>query len=224
MEEPIVNENNLNLNEKLFYPPPNYEINLNNNPPENDHYYVDKTIMNNINDNNKTLKSQIIIKTDFNTFKIIVSFRAKALSIWFFILGVISVILIYFFMDEKLIKKLIFMAIQFVLMFIIGFCFGRTYHTYFLILESNSLIINKIALLRKKTFSYYMGELDKAGIIFQDLSNSEVHKYYYSLFLFKKTGEMEKIVDIISLEENVDLKGVKYFIDAINNHIRNNMN
>ena len=109
MEEPIINGNNLNLNEKLFYPPPNYEINLNNNPPENGHYYADKTIMNNINDNNKTLKSQIIIKTDFNTFKIIVSFRAKALSIWFFILGVISVILIYFFMDEKLIKKLIFM-------------------------------------------------------------------------------------------------------------------
>ena len=116
------------------------------------------------------------------------------------------------------------MAYEFILMFFMGFCYGRIYHTYFLILKSNSLIINKIALFRKKTFSYYMGELDKAGIIFRNLTDSEGYEYCYSLILLKKYGEMEKIVDIKTSKKNVDLNGVKYFIDVINNHIQNNMN
>ena len=69
-----------------------------------------------------------------------------------------------------------------------------------------------------------MGELDKVGIIFRDLSDSEGHEYCYSLFLFKKSGKMGKILDIKTNEENADLQGIKYFIDVINNHILNNMN
>ena len=102
--------------------------------------------------------------------------------------------------------------------------FGFIFEKKYLVIEQNSIIINKIALFRKKTIVYKMGELERAEICYKYDPSDDDYYHRFNLYFVKKDGKREIFCYIRTNKVDEDLKGVKYFIDLLNQHIFNNMN
>ena len=102
--------------------------------------------------------------------------------------------------------------------------FGFIFEKKYLVIEQNSIIINKIALFRKKTIVYKMGELERAEICYKYNPSDDDYYHRFNLYFVKKDGKREIFCYIRTNKVDEDLKGVKYFIDLLNQHIFNNMN
>ena len=97
------------------------------------------------------------------------------------------------------------------------------FHNVYLTLEFNSILLKKIALLRTKNIVYNMGDLDKAAIFYKCHFNKNGYFHMFKLYFIQKSGQKEEITYFGSRKIDIDLKGAKYFIDLINNHIQKNM-
>ena len=69
-----------------------------------------------------------------------------------------------------------------------------------------------------------MGELERAEICYKYNPSDDDYYHRFNLYFVKKDGKREIFCYIRTNKVDEDLKGVKYFIDLLNQHIFNNMN
>ena len=216
--------------ETLYYPPKNYEINIQNNYVEKDFFYIDKTIpsiiderksiccgngkINKINDNTFFLENNCAFWCSF--FFFFVSFIPLSCFIYLLIFG------------EFDLGAGIFLLVFFTVIFAMGIYAGIMYNCKEIIkLNPNSIISIKRALFKCKTKVYNIEELERAEIYYiyvVDTSGDVDEKFYsFRLYFITKSGKKELFHKIKSISQKEErLKGVKYFIDLINLHIQQN--
>ena len=210
--DPNINE------EQLYYPPLDFTFNPKINLPQEDKFFVDKTIKYEKED----CYSDRITRTDINTFQYKDSmsrmFVIGPLVIGF-ILGLIIVIKMHFSLNS-----LIYGIIPFLSTFIpsiIMDCYA--YSNVNLKLEPNSIVLVKKSIFRRKTFVYNIWDLEKFALYYNYDNNSEQFKHKYTLYFVKKEGKKDKYKEFSSKNMDNDFGGVKYFIDLVNSHIHSNM-
>ena len=207
-----------NREDTLYYPIDHLNMTENNNIEE-DADFIDRTITN----KKKKCCEFRINRIDYGAFIV------KDLSIficivfWFFFIAtLVSVIIIL----SAGIKSMTIILSIFILIgpLSIGLFFGctRNYYTY-LLLESNSIILTKKFLCRKEIIIYNMGDLEKAEICYKAVPREEIDYYCFKLYFVRTSGEKEEFFRKLTPQDNVELKGIKYFIDLINIHIQKNM-
>ena len=96
------------------------------------------------------------------------------------------------------------------------------YDDIYLTLEPYSIKITKKARIRTKIINYNVDELEKAGLYYNYIPDSDGDSHYYFLYLVHKSGKKEKIYKICSNKKDIELEGLKYFVDLLNNHIMKN--
>ena len=78
-------------------------------------------------------------------------------------------------------------------------------------------------MLSTKNIVYHYGELERAELCYKNDPTEEGFRHTFYCYFVKKTGEREVFHTILTPKKDVDLKGVKYFIDLINQHIQKYM-
>ena len=210
---------------QLYYPPPNYIINLNPYIPSNDCFYIDQTnqTINGDNENNVKYSRQRIIKTDSNSYTIQNNYSYKILIILLYISSFIipGLLLIFSNLTKiQVMSGIVSCLFSCIITTIVG-C--KNYYCTFLTLELNSLKLIKKAVLSTKEKVYNIGELKSAEIYYQYDSNPENIPYNYILYFIESSGGKDLLLRIGTTEKDCNLNGVKYFIDVINSFISNNM-
>ena len=119
---------NYNENYKIYYPPLDNEKPSSDNLPLNDEFFIDQTLMNVNENNNRKCCNDIIIRTDNNKFTIKKG-GIKAFTIYITILGIISqiVVIIPFalFKFNSLLKIIIIISNTLFLILLLMFLFLR---------------------------------------------------------------------------------------------------
>ena len=221
MNQPIINSNSNDANEQLIHPTSNY-INIvdKNIIPPNDNYYNDQTM----NFGEKKISSENqIVRTDFDIFSLL---RAKSIvkTIFYAILYILTNIFAFVFFKDELDKSgttsyIILGVYDFILAIGILIYFLFSYDNIYLTLEPFSIKITKKARIRTKIINYNIDELEKAGLYYDYRPNSEGPSHAYLLYLIHKSGKKDKIYSVYSNEKNIQLDGLKFFVDILNNHI-----
>ena len=213
MEQQFLTVDPLKKEEQLYYPPRDFVSNTEIGSPQEDKFFADKTLIN----QKEGCCSERIIKNDINTFmhnNPIQKFMIYSLLVIGFIFGLTLMIFAKFELSS------IFGSLFIIVVFLIqAICFDRfSYFTKILILDSNSIECIEKSLFRKKKIIYNRGELDMFAMYYK------IQRKYnrYILYFVKKSGEKEQFCEIREDKGN-ELKGVKYFIDSINDHIQKNM-
>ena len=204
--------------EQIYYPSVDFVSNPQIGSPQEDKTFVDLTFKM----EKEGCCSERIIRTDMNSF--IHRNPFQKICVYFFIITGISIGLIVAINDHfnlsSIIGGLVYILI-FILIAFIGDCNG--YFSENLILESNSIMIIKKSLFRKRRIIYNRGELDMFGLYYKYVKKSKKNKQKYTLYFIKKIGEKDKFLEITKDKNDNDFQGVKYFIDLINTHIKKNM-
>ncbi len=223
MHQPIIDPTN--REEQLYYSTINNEINLENSSFQEDKYFIDQTISNNQDEDTKSklLKIGKIIRTDLNSFILRELFFIKWTIIIYFILGIIIALGILYYIEFSL-NAVIASSVTVIIYYIYGICLGfKLYYNEYLVLESNSIVITKKSLFGKKDIVYNFGELEKAEIYYKYINSEDGYDHRFTIYLIKSSGEKEEIRRFDEKNIEVDLKGVKYFVDLLNEHIRTHM-
>ena len=217
MEVPIIDPNN--RDEQLYYPPINYII-TKSETPQYDEYFKSQTIVN-IEQNPSR-----VIMIDSNNFIINKESCFKTLTIiyiiTFIILFCISLTLFCIGIEIKYILMIPGPLLIFV--FLSALIFGCLAYKIYLKIEADSILLIKKSFLKSRFISFSKGQLERAEIVYQydpDPETSYSHGFYFCLVPTK--GSKIKLFRICSKQIDVDLKGLKYFADQINYHIKNNM-
>ena len=215
--------------ETLYYPPKNYEINIENNYVEKDVFFIDKTIPSIIDERKSICGNGRINKINNNTFYLHNGCDFYGSFICFFVsffpLSCFIYILIF---GEFDLGAGICLLVFFAVFFSMGIYAGIMYNCKEIIkLNPNSIISIKRALFKCKTKVYNIEELERAEIYYiyvVDNTGDEVEKFYsFRLYFITKSGKKELFHKIKSTSQKEErLKGVKYFIDLINLHIQQN--
>ena len=100
------------------------------------------------------------------------------------------------------------------------FSFGDKY----LILDFGSIIIRKKARCRTDETIYLIEELERAELYFTYNKNNDGFSNIYKFVLHQKNGIKEIFHQIGSAKKDIELEGLKYFVDLINIHIMKNRN
>ena len=222
MNLPILDQKN--PDEQPYYPPSNYECIPENNKVEEDDYFVDETIFSSIdNKRNNCFKTKIIRK-NINTYIIREFDYIKYLIIASFIISFLFPVL--FFITLKIDLFTIIMSFVCILIIcvnpiIFGFCY---FHLIYLDFEPNSIILTKKAMFTKKIIVYNMGELERAEICYKYIKYTKGYNHTFKLYFVRKTGEKEEFHCFGVLNLEVNIKGIIYFIDLVNEHIKKHMN
>ena len=228
MEQPMIDPNN--HEEQLYYPPPNYIIE--NVVPQEDNYFIDKTnsssneTQNNQNRNGgfvSCLIKRIITRTDVSSFTLL---NAPVIYIAIILVIVCGVFVSvqYFFFFERDIKSIIICSVSLLVSIIVALLLScKVYSKKILTLEYNSIVLTEKALLSTKNIVYHYGELERAELCYTNAPSQEGFRHTFFCYFVKKTGEREAFHAILTPKVDVDLKGVKYFIDLINQHIQKYM-
>ena len=209
---------------KIYYPSFDNEKSSNDNQPLNDEYFIDQTLMNVNENNNKKCCNDIIIRTDNNKFTIKKP-GIKAFTIYVTIIGIISeisIIILFALLKFFLLLKIIIIIVNTLfLIFYILFLFLRNYYYIYLDLEPDSIIIRKKAVLSTKTSSYSINDLERAAIYNSYDDEYKTYEPHYLFYLELKSGEKVNFLIIKEYTQiNNNLNGIKYFIDLINDHIQ----
>ena len=221
MDQPIINSNSNDKNEELIHPTNNY-INIvdNNVIPPNDEYYIDQCM--NLGEK-KIVSANQIVRTEFDTFSLL---RARNIvnTICYAILFLISNIIIFVFFRGELDKGgttsyIILGVYDFIVAIALLFYFLFSYDNIYLTLEPYSIKITKKARIRTKIINYNIDELEKAGLYYNYRPYSDGPSHVYLLYLINKSGKKDIIYRVYSKEKNIQLDGLKFFVDLLNNHI-----
>lgn len=208
--------------QKLIHPPQNYIPTFDSNAiPPCDKYYVD--IYKDLNQEASSSKNQII-RIDINEFNI-ERYNNTGIAISCFFGAIIIPIIAYFSVDLKNCDIMIYigLAINVVGLIIAGiyyffFSFGDKY----LILDFGSIIIRKKARCRTDDTIYLTDEIERAELYFTYNNNNDGFSNVYKFVLCQKNGIKEIIHEIGSIKKDIELEGLKYFVDLINIHIMKN--
>ena len=222
MELPILDQNN--HEEQHYYPPPNYECIPENNRVDEDDYFVDETVVSPTDDKrNKYFRGRITRKS-VNSYIIREVNLIKYMVIGSFLCTIIIPAL--FLITEKIdLYNIIVAVVLFLMTCSIPFYLGcKFFYLIYLDLESNSIILTKKAMFNKKVIVYNMGELERVEICYKYAPNTERNHHKFILYFIRKTGEREDFYSLLVPNLDVNLKGIIYFIDLVNEHIRKFMN
>ena len=215
MEEPILLQNN--HEEQLYYPPLNYISDPDNNICKEDKFFLDETTL-----SGKVTKKKnySIIRNDINSFIINVEdIRAPIYFLFIFLIILAIAGLISIELNFLNIMKIIG---SYILLNFVPIYFGfKNVLSIYLLLESNSIIMTQKTMFSKKITIYNHGELERAEIYYEYLSDLRT-KHIFKFYFVKKNGKKEEFHKIC-LGKLKKLKGVKYFIDLLNQHIQKNM-
>ena len=216
MEQPILDKNN--PDEQLYYPPLNYISEPESNFYQKDHFFFDKTTS--LTEDIKN-SYYLIIRNDINSFTINRGKEIICIVIFSLILiisfAIIAIINLEFNL-LNILKIIGFLILVGACPIYLGF---KSIHTIYLLLESNSIIMTKKALFSTKIIIYYYGQLERAEIWYKHTPDHR-KKHIFILYLIKKKGRKETLHEIY-LYKLKKLKGIKFFIDLLNQHIQNNM-
>ena len=210
--DPNINE------EQLYYPPLDFAFNPEVISPQEDEFFVDKTIRNEKED----CCVNRITRTDINTFKyksLFLKMTVICTIVIGFLVGLTTLI------SGNFSRYSIFTGISSFLTCLIPAicidCFG--YCNINLKLEPNSIVLKKKSVFRRKTFVYNIGELERFALYYKYVKNEETYQHRYTLYFVKKEGKKDEYKEFKLEKMNKDFGGVKYFIDLVNSHIQNNM-
>ena len=220
MEQPIINSNV--RDEQLIYPT-NNDISLidNNAIPPNDKYYIDLCM--NSEDKKVVLETQIV-RTDYDTFSLLRDANiVTGIMIAILCFGTSIPILMNFQLEKDGLYSYITVGIVDFIGFLIALYFILfAYDDIYLTLDPYSIKITKKARIRTKIINYNVDELEKAGLYYKYMPDSDGSSHYYFLYLVHKSGKKEKIKKICSKNKDIEFEGLKYFVDLLNNHIMKN--
>ena len=222
MELPILDQNN--HEEQPYYPPPNYECIPENNRVQEDDYFVDETVVSPTDDKkNKYFRGKITRKSVYS-YIIREMIVIKYIIIASFVCAIIFPAL--FFITQTIdLYNIIMTIILFLVICSSPLFIGcKIFHLVYLDLLTNSIILTKKAMFNKKVIVYNMGELEKAEICYKYNSNTEGNHHIFKLYFVRKTGEKEEFHSLGVPNLDVNLKGIIFFIDLVNWHIRKFMN
>ena len=218
MEQPIINSKN--KNEELIHPPQNYEclFDINAIPPL-DKYYSDHFM--DINEKGNYLSMQII-RTDFNKFNL-KRIDTIANGIIYFFCAVLLPIIFIFAVKEK--NLLIYICIG--IDTLICVCLGLYYilfsfNNIYLTLDISSIIITNKARCRVKDVKYNIDEIQRAELYYNYEPDGKGPSDVYSIYLIQKSGTRQRIHKIQPDKKDIEIEGLKYFVDFINYHIMKN--
>ena len=218
--ETLINESNYK-NEQIIYPPKDYNCTISASPQYDEYFNCQ------INDN-KNQTTSTVIMVDSNNFKINLGLCLKYLSIYFLIMSIISFSFAIFLLFTC--ADFIFLLIAsvfFILLFPIAMICGfKAYYMIYITFEGNSILLTKQALLKNKVITYNQGQLERAEILYKynsELDDLDNFPYIFIFYLVPTTGNKIDLFQVYSRKMDVDLKGVKYFADLINYHIKKNI-
>ena len=228
----MINPNN--IEEQLYYPPPNYIVQSENIVPQEDSHFRDLTISHSDEDANQNIDKNCVFhlinwldsmnkikRIDSSSFTLNNVYITPILIIFIIVLAII--IGFFTLKNEPIFVILIIGGMILLWCIIILLLAGcKEFYKTILKLEQKSIVLSKKAMFKTKNIMVYnFGELEKAEIYYKHLLE---HQHIFTFYFKKKTGDKEEFHKIVCSKENEDLKGVKYFIDLINLHIQNNMN
>ena len=221
MNQGLINPGN--QTHQLYYPLDHLKI-PENNQCEEDKYFIDQTIPGIQPEKYSCIESRII-RTDSRTF----TYKKGSIFKWsviifLFIIPSSVAIITLFTIDKFELNDLIGYFFGLFLPFSSGICMGCCIDTGMdLILEPKSIkLIKKNMYIKKKTI-YNFGELEKAEIWYYYDSEPNAYNHNFNLYFVRISGKKELFHTISSDRGNVELTGIKYFIDLINEHIQKNM-
>ena len=161
---------------------------------------------------------QKITRTDIHSFTLLDLPIIHFFIILIIILGLLISIAIFVF---SYILSIIVFLFNLIFVLIIGF---KTTSKQYLSLKDNTIVLSQKTLFTSKSIVYRAGELERAEISYTYEDTNEGDRYDYNFYFVKKTGEREVFYSISTPNKDEDLKGVKYFIDLLNQYIQQNMN
>ena len=201
--------------EQLYYPPLDFASNPEIGSPQEDKYFVDETLKN----VKEGCCSDRIIKTDMNSF--IHRDMGQQIMLYIFLsFGFIIVIFILLFTKVDIYTLIPCLSILLIFLLLVFFFDRITYFNEQLILESNSILCNKKSLFRRRKIIYNISELDRLALYYKYEKSSKNYKHRYILYFIKTSGEKDKFMEFQKSKMVNDFKGLKYFIDLINNYIQ----
>ena len=204
---------------ELIHPPQNYEslFDINAIPPF-DNYYSDQFMNINEKENNPIQ----IIRTDFNKFNLKrIDTTAKAILYFFF--AFILPIIIFFAIKEKTLRDYIFLGIGILVFFVMGFYqIFFSFSNIYLTLDTHSIIITNKARCRIKNLKYNIDEIERAELYYNYSPDEDGPSDVYSIYLIQKSGTRQRIHKIQPDKKDIEIEGLKYFVDFINYHIMKN--
>ena len=228
MENSMIDPNN--LEEQLYYPPPNYVIQSGYISPQEDSHFIDLTVSHPNEDENQKrnrnclFKMIKIVRIDASSFTLRDVWIVKISIIIPVIIGIIMIV--ESFLTNKRIELINIMIAAAILLVIGIYALVLSCQVFYkttLTLEQNSIVLKKIAMCNSKNTVYKFGELERAEIYYKHEHTDNGNSHTFRLYFIKKEGEKEEFYKIFASKEDDDLKGVKYFIDLINQHIQSYM-
>ena len=165
-----------------------------------------------------------IARTDYDTFCLLRKTNIVTGIMIDIICFVPSAVSFYGFQLEKseLSSYIVVGVFDYVILNIVLYCIFFANDDIYLTLEPYSIKITKKARIRTKIINYNVDELEKAGLYYNYIPDSDGDSHYYFLYLVHKSGKKDKIYKIRSKTKDIELEGLKYFVDLLNNHIMKN--
>ena len=220
MEQPLINSNV--GNEQLIHPTNNGIILIDNSAiPPKDKYYIDLCM--NSEDKNVVSVTQIV-RTDYDTFSLLRDANiVSGIMIAILCFGTSGVALYHFILENyELFSYIVLGVVDFAMLSFALYFILFAYDDIYLTLDPYSIKITKKARIRTKIINYNVDELEKAGLYYNYIPDSDGDSHYYFLYLVHKSGKKDKIYKIRSKTKDIELEGLKYFVDLLNNHIMKN--
>ena len=229
MENSMIDPNN--LEEQLYYPPPNYVVQSGYIAPQEDTHFIDLTVSHPNEDENQKRKRNWIVKMikivriDASSFTLRDFWLVKIAIILPFVIGIIMIVKSLLPINRIELINIIIAAGILLVFSIYALVLGCImFYKTTLTLEQNAIILKKIAWCNSRNTVYKSGELERAEIYYKHEHKDNRNSHIFRLYFIKKGGEKEEFHEIFTSKEDDDLKGVKYFIDLINQHIQSYMN
>ena len=217
MDQPIINSNN--GDEQLIHPTSDnsYFLNKNDIPPKDD-YYIENLIA----QEKLRITSMQIVRTGINIF----SLKRKkntVKAIWLFILPIIAIIIVYLSGAAKNYGYVVYilLGINFLIMVAVGlYLLFLAVDDIYLVLDPGSIIIRNKSKCKIKDIKYNIDEIEGAELYYNYFRDSEGSSHVYKIHLVQKSGEKIMIHRIESSKKDIELNGLKYFVDLLNDHIK----
>ena len=223
MDLPILDPKN--HEEQPYYPPQSYECIPENNKVQEDDYFIDETVGTPTDNKWKKCCRRKIIRKNINSYIIKEFNLVKYLIIQLIIMAILTPVLLLLLTPEIILINIILAIFYFLLLCFFSLFLGyKVFHLIYLDIESNSIILTKKAMFNTKIIVYNYGELERAEICYKYIADSDGNDHTFKLYFVRKTGEKEEFHSFVVPNLNVNLKGIIYFIDLVNEHIQKNMN
>ena len=159
-----------------------------------------------------------IFQTETNTFYISLGRCVKYTPYIIFLIGFSFIIIHFLFISENILPfifGLLIIAVSII------FCFAA-YHSMFIVLGSNDLIVIKKAICTRAIKTYNPGELERIDFTYTKVEgNKTSHKY--DLKVVRKNGNTESILNLNSKSIRFTQDEMEYFVYTVNTHIQTKM-